>query len=321
MSGFNPLDHPICFARPLRLIHTSAWIEHTPFGMLLVDLLRPRVLVELGTHMGVSYAAFCQAVKQLETTTRCYAVDTWEGDVHAGLYGGEILADLRAYHDPLYNEFSRLVQSTFDEALPQFADHSIDLLHIDGLHSYEAVKHDFENWLPKLSDRAVVIFHDTNVREREFGVWKVWAELQQKYPHFEFVHGHGLGVLCVGSKSAPLLKDFVSLSDEQGMILREFFFVLGSRLTESAEKAELAQKFAKVSELLAQHKEAVQILNQQVRALGEEVQAFSIREHALSVEVSSIYQSRSWKFSAPLRWAGAVARKVLAPLRGSNMLG
>ena len=101
---------------------------------------------------------------QLGATTRAYAVDTWEGDVHSGLYVAEILSELRAYHDPLYNGFSRLIQSTFDQAVNQFPDHSIDLLHIDGLHSYEAVKHDFESWLPKLSEQAVVLFHDTNVR-------------------------------------------------------------------------------------------------------------------------------------------------------------
>ncbi len=49
--SFNPLDHPICFTRPLWLYHLPGWVEHVPFGMLMIDLARPKILVELGTHV------------------------------------------------------------------------------------------------------------------------------------------------------------------------------------------------------------------------------------------------------------------------------
>jgi hypothetical protein len=65
----------------------SAWIEHVPFAFWLADVLRPRRIVELGTHNGVSYSAMCQAVKILGSATSCFAVDTWKGDEHAGFYG------------------------------------------------------------------------------------------------------------------------------------------------------------------------------------------------------------------------------------------
>src|SRR5215469_12643033 len=122
---FNPIAHPICYQYPERFA-PSAWTQHVPFGMLLVDLLRPQFLVELGTHYGVSYCALCQAVKELGLDTHCYAVDTWTGDPHATFYGPEVLADLKAHHDPLYEAVCSLVQSTFDDALSMFADRTID---------------------------------------------------------------------------------------------------------------------------------------------------------------------------------------------------
>ena len=159
----NPLDHPVCLEEPLR-IAPSAWLAHVPFGMFLVDVLRPATVVELGTDYGVSYCAFCQSVKTLGLNTRCWAIDTWRGDPQARLYGDEVLDSLRAHHDPLYGQFSQLMQMTFDEGLGHFQDSSVDLLHIDGYHTYDAVSRDFKSWLPKVSRNGVVLLHDTQER-------------------------------------------------------------------------------------------------------------------------------------------------------------
>jgi hypothetical protein len=231
MLKLNPLDHPICLAMPRRLTPLSAWYGHIPFAMFLVDLLRPRILVELGTHSGDSYCSFCQAVKELGLNTLCYAVDTWKGDPHSSGYGSEVLDDLRKHHDPLYGGFSHLIQSTFDDALRQFDDRTIDLLHIDGYHTYEAVKHDFESWLPKMRPSGVVLLHDISERQDDFGVWRLWEETKRKYRSFEFFHCHGLGVLATGKEESGELAALLTASDSEATVIREFFSQLGARVT------------------------------------------------------------------------------------------
>ena len=209
MNIFRFDRHPVVFLRP-RISHPYAWAGHIPFAYLLVDLLRPRRLVELGTDSGNSYLAFCQAISHLDAATEATAVDSWEGDPHARFYGEAVYAALSAYHNPRYGKFSRLMRGFFDDAVKTFEDDSIDLLHIDGLHTYEAVKHDFQTWLPKLSERAVVIFHDSHVRERGFGVWKFIDELRSTYRCFDFKHSNGLAVVEVGKDTPKAFRDFMT---------------------------------------------------------------------------------------------------------------
>jgi len=227
----DALAHPICLAWPRRRTASQPWHEHIPFAMFLVDVLRPRVVVELGVHAGDSYCAFCQAVRELNLDTRCYGVDTWRGDPHAGFYDAAILDDLRAHHDPLYGSFSTLVPGTFDDALPRFTDGTIDVLHIDGYHTYVAVKHDFTSWLPKMSPGGVVLLHDTNERERGFGTARFWDEIKQQYSSFEFLHGHGLGVLAVGEARSPELAAMLAAKPDDAQKIRTFFSELGGRLS------------------------------------------------------------------------------------------
>ena len=256
MHEFNPINHPICFARPLRMA-SSFWIQHIPFGMFLIDLLRPKVVVELGAFTGVSYCAFCQAVKELKIDAKCYAIDNWQGDEHNGIHGARILGELKAHHDPLYGSFSQLIQSSFDDALPHFENGTIDLLHIDGYHSYEAAKNDFQQWLPKMSSSGVMLFHDIEIRERDFGVWRLWEELKQQYPYFELVHGCGLGLLAVGALQTESLKVLLDTPKSDLLHLREFFYQLGRRLEIEQSALEIETQLA---ERLAEPEEKVSVL-------------------------------------------------------------
>ena len=233
---FNPLQHPLLFTPPQRLHIESAWTEHVPFAMLLIGLQRPRALAELGSHWGISYCAFCQAVVASGAPTRCYAVDTWKGDADAGFYGQEVYEDLRAHHRQ-YESFSKLLRMTFDDALREVPDGSLDLLHIDGFHSYDAVRRDYETWRPKLSERGLVLFHDTTVLERGFGVHQLWAELSAGFPNFNFHHGHGLGVLAVGREQAEGVKEFLATANARPEATRQLFAALGHKVQCEVEKA------------------------------------------------------------------------------------
>lgn len=245
------------FIRPLRIV-PSGWTGHVPFGAWLMAVSSPRIFVELGSHFGMSYAALCQTVQSEGINTKCYAVDTWQGDDHAGFYGDEVYEDLAAFNDRHFAGFSRLMRTTFDEATTYFADGSIDLLHIDGLHTYEAVRHDFETWLPKLSDRAVVLFHDTNVRERGFGVWQYWAELSKVYPGFQFDHSAGLGVLAVGKDIPPEVRRLIDLAGQPAAskVVKDVFSSLGESVLRCWElestRRELKSKVSDVERVLTQ---------------------------------------------------------------------
>jgi len=184
----------------------TSWHFHRPFAQDLITELKPNVFVELGVHKGDSYFSFCQSVKSNKLKTICYAVDHWQGDAHAGKYSGKAYSDFEKCNTRNFSDFSYIIPTSFDEAVQQFSDHSIDLLHIDGFHTYENVKNDFYKWLPKLSSDGIILLHDIHERQADFGVWKLWEELSLIYSHFSFSFGHGLGVLSLNKKPDQPIK-------------------------------------------------------------------------------------------------------------------
>jgi Methyltransferase domain len=316
----------------------SAWWQHVPFAHWIVCAFRPQLLVEIGTHGGVSYSAFCQAVARANPDTRCYAIDTWLGDAHMGFYGEDIFADLSRFHDQRYGSFSTLLRSSFDDALGQFVDGTVDLLHIDGLHTYEAVRHDFESWRPKLSERGIVMFHDTNERSGDFGVWRLFNELREQFPSFEFLHGHGLGVLAVGNNMDPTISALCELSDPLSVArVRARFAVTGERWSSETREKLLAQELDRcvaqargLEERVREHDRMTkddgqtreEMAKDQVRArehmanridaARRDVYAANLRAEQALIERDLILKERDailsstiWRATRPLRLVGA----------------
>ena len=292
----------------------TAWAEHGPFAMWLVHAFKPRNIVELGTHFGFSYFSMCQAVKEAQLATKCYAVDTWVGDEHATFYAENVFEAV-CIENRKYEAFSTLLRKTFDEALGDIEDGSVDLLHVDGRHFYDDVKHDFETWVPKLSDRAVVLFHDTTVQERGFGVYKYWAEISEKFPSFNFTHCHGLGVLAHGSDVAPCIQQLVAFSRANGGpgLVESFFESAGSSIT---QRRALEARIDKISDdLVLKSTEVVKIETNLSKFASDLVDARSRPVKHLNRLIASHVLSALSKASPPItkraarRFASSAAKR------------
>lgn len=294
----------------------------------LIDAFRPQRFVELGTHTGVSYCAACQAIELLGLSCSCRAIDTWKGDEHAGFYDEGVYAGLATYHDAKYTAFSRLVRSTFDEAVGHFEDESIDLLHIDGMHTYDAVRHDFETWRPKLTKNAIVLFHDTNVRERDFGVFRLWGEVSAGRPHFEFLHGHGLGVLGIGDSYPKAVQALFAAGqkDDGREAVRTAFAHLGQAVAlrgntaaavgqAEAQFALNRQEWQRQLEQRENEMEMVRtnlaVRDRDIKALEDEARERDQQIGALKREIELIRGSRTWRYGSFVRAVVSLPNKAM----------
>jgi len=172
------------------------WEGHRDFAYDLLHFVRPARLVELGSQYGCSLFTFCQAVRDFKLNTEINAVDMWSGDIGAEITGEEVYALVQKTAATYYPEVKlHLFQMRFDQALSDFADESIDILHIDGGHTFEDVERDFTTWLPKLKENGIVLFHDV-YSPIDQGSCDHWEKTKKEYDcYFDFTHSCGLGVL------------------------------------------------------------------------------------------------------------------------------
>src|SRR5437764_3203567 len=189
----SDLISPIYLGPRIQRYLGGTWCMHLPFAYDLMRELKPRIFVQLGVGKGEPYFGFCQSVAEHILSTKCYGIDTWNDKTQADEIGAETKTEVANYNWR-YSSFSTLKTMAFREALRDFADGSVDLLHIDGVHSYEDAKRCFEAWLPKLSPDGIVLLHGATLDERDSDVWRLWDGIARPKMSFLFEFGHGLGV-------------------------------------------------------------------------------------------------------------------------------
>ena len=212
----------------------TPWQALTPVAAWLVADLSPARIVELGSYRGDSFFAFLEAAAHNPAIRDLVAIDSWIGDQHTGEYDTAVLDQFNRELSQRADPRARSIRGLFSEAVQAFDDRSIDLLHIDGAHDYLSVKQDFETWLPKMAPDGVVLLHDTMVLDNDFGVWKLWAEIEKQYPGrcFNFEHSNGLGIVCLGTSDAGQIRAICRLQEVETRIVKDVMNMAGQRITD-----------------------------------------------------------------------------------------
>ena len=168
------------------------WRDHRLFADWLIRRTEPETVVDLGVDYG--YSTFCFALPEIG---HVYGIDSFEGDEHAGVK--ETYDFVLKKKDELELDNITFIKGYFDDVVKTW-EKPIDILHIDGLHTYEAAKNDFEKWSPLLKENGVILMHDTMVER--FGVKDFFEEID--LPKTNFKHCNGLGVI---SKNSNLINE------------------------------------------------------------------------------------------------------------------
>jgi len=241
----------------------SAWTEHVPFSMWLIEKLNPKVIVELGTHYGMSYLSFCQIVKFLGYETKCVAIDHWLGDDQAGSFTEEVYNSFVQNHQE-YSEFSSFLRMDFSKGL----------------------------------DHIEVLFHDVNEYQEGFGVSRFWMELKRDYRHFEFFHGHGLGVLFLGKDFHHDIESLIDTKKEEISkdFVQSYFQLLGQRVSLKSRVVNLNKSN---NALMSEKRNLIFNLEELRREVDSK-----------NLEVINLYQSRSFRVTSFLRRIGKIIRRV-----------
>jgi predicted O-methyltransferase YrrM len=165
----------------------------------IVEELRPRAVLEIGTQAGGTLYCWC---KLADPAARIVSVDLPGGE-YGGGYTPERAEEMRLLF-PSNGQALHLIQadSHSPDTLAQVRSlvGSLDFLFIDGDHTYEGVKRDFEMYASLVRPGGVIALHDIcKSASPDSKVDVLWREIKERYRHQEFVvppaGWGGMGVL------------------------------------------------------------------------------------------------------------------------------
>ncbi len=130
------------------------------------------LFVEIGSFKGRSTAFMCVEIVNSGKQIKFDCIDPQQLLSHYAESAKDQPEVFEGYNSTEFHErlekvkgIYNLIQETSDVAVNRYLDKSIDFLMIDGDHSYEAVKRDILNFLPKMKVGGVITGDDAFVEE------------------------------------------------------------------------------------------------------------------------------------------------------------
>ena len=159
----------------------------------LVHILEQRELkniCEIGTFKGGTLFIWCQLAA---ADARIVSIDMPSRPPGGGYYERSLTTFFQSFRKPNQQLMCLRGDSHDPEMRLRLEEHlgkeKLDFLFIDGDHTYDGVKLDFEVFSPYVKDGGIIAFHDIMPRPEhpEIQVNKFWLEVKQQWPHQEFI--------------------------------------------------------------------------------------------------------------------------------------
>lgn len=168
--------------------------DHLCFAYDLVEALRPRLVVDIGTGAGAALSMLCQSMRDHDVDGSAYGIDTWADedgkDEEDPTRWSELNGFLRTYLRGVYY----LLKMAPADGLQHFANGSVDILRIDAARAGAPLSALAEAWMERIAPGGVLLCPGVNDEARP-DLREDWLKVAAPGQAFLFPHGNGLGVL------------------------------------------------------------------------------------------------------------------------------